>query len=401
MDLATFETLRAPTGAGADALAAAIAGYGNVDEFALGTQLRRNHPPELVAAALTQARLRDRAVGKFAPADTTRMFFTVDGYEQATRTSVAAHRAGRIACALGTAARVADLCCGIGGDLIEMARAGLDVTGVEADAVTAAVAAANVHALGLAERARVHHGDATTVERTRFAAVTCDPARRTERGRTFDPHAYRPPWPFVETLLTGTACIKVAPGIPHARVPRGVEAEWVSDRGEVKEAALWAGAFVTSACRRRATLLPTGATLTDADDPGSAEVRPPGRYLYEPDGAVIRAGLVTAVAGLVDGWLLDSSIAYVASDRLTHTGFAAGYEVTDVLPYDVKTLRRYVREHDVGTLTVKKRGVAVVPEKLRSAVKPRGSAAATFVVTRAAGRAVVLVAQPLPADRSG
>src|SRR5690606_10226122 len=163
-----------------------------------------------------------------------------------------------------------------------------------------------------------------------------------------------------------------APGIPHARVPSGVEAEWVSDRGEVKEAALWSGAFVASACRRRATLLPTGATLTDADDPGTAAVRAPGRYLYEPDGAVIRAGLVTAVAAMVGGWLLDSSIAYVASDQLVHTDFAHGYEIVDVLPYDDKALRRYVREHRIGALTVKKRGVGVVPERLRATVKPRG-----------------------------
>lgn len=401
MDIATFEALRAPTGVGADTLAAAVAGYGNVDEFALGTQLRREHPPELVAAALTQARLRNRAVQKFAPADAARMYFTVDGYEQATRAPVAAHRAERIATTLGSAAHVADLCCGIGGDLIELTRAGLEVTGIEADTVTAAVCAANVHALGLGAHARVLEADATARDLSPFAAVTCDPARRNARGRTFDPHAYRPPWSFVEALLADTACVKVAPGIPHARVPSGVEAEWVSDRGEVKEAALWSGAFVASACRRRATLLPTGATLTDADDPGTAAVRAPGRYLYEPDGAVIRAGLVTAVAAMVGGWLLDSSIAYVASDQLVHTDFAHGYEIVDVLPYDDKALRRYVREHRIGALTVKKRGVGVVPERLRATVKPRGEAAAIFVVTRVAGRAVVLVAQPLEPAKAG
>ncbi|TDD71985.1 SAM-dependent methyltransferase [Jiangella aurantiaca] len=392
MQPTTFDELR--SAAGAALLAQATAAYGREDEFALGTRLRRSHDPDLVAAALTQARLRARAVDKFEPADAERMFFTVDGYEQATRVAVARHRAERLAATLGPGAAAADLCCGIGGDLVELARAGLTVTGVEADPLTAAVAAANVDALGLSGTARVECADATTVDRTAFAAVVCDPARRGGRGRVFDPDAYRPPWSFVLDLLAATACVKVAPGLPHERIPGSVEAEWVSERGEVKEAALWSGALAADGVRRRATLLPSGATLTDRDDPGPA-VRPLGGFLYEPDGAVIRAGLVTAAAARVGGGLLDPSIAYVTVDTAVDTPFARGYRVLDRLPYDVKALRRYVREQDIGVLTVKKRGVGVEPEKLRAAVRPRGDRAATFVVTRVAGAATVLVADPL------
>ncbi|SEF08451.1 class I SAM-dependent methyltransferase [Jiangella alba] len=390
MERATFDALRSVEGAGL--LAEASAAYGREDEFALGTRLRRAHAPDLVAAALTQARLRARAVDKFAPADAARMFFTVDGYEQATRVRVARHRAERLAAALGRGATVADLCCGIGGDLVELARAGLTVTGVEADELTAAVAAANAAALGVP--AQVRHADATTTDRTGYAAVVCDPARRGGRGRVFDPDAYRPPWSFVLELLAATACVKVAPGLPHERIPGGVEAEWVSERGEVKEAALWSGDLACDGVRRRATLLPSGATLTDRDDPGPV-VRPLGAYLYEPDGAVIRAGLVTAAAARVGGGLLDPSIAYVTADAAVGTPFARGYRVLDTLPYDVKALRRYVRDHGIGVLTVKKRGVGVEPEKLRAAVRPRGERTATFVVTRVAGAATVLVADPL------
>ncbi|TDC49167.1 SAM-dependent methyltransferase [Jiangella ureilytica] len=393
MQTATFEALLTP--AGAALLAEATAAYGREDEFALGTRLRRSHPGELVAAALTQARLRARAADKFEPADAARMFFTVDGYEQATRVAVARHRASRLAAASGAGAAVADLCCGIGGDLVELARAGLAVTGVEADPLTAAMAAANVAALELTDAARVECGDATAVDRTAFAAVVCDPARRGSRGRVFDPGAYRPPWPFVLELLAATACVKVAPGIPHDLLPGGVEAEWVSERGEVKEAALWSGGLAPGGVQRRATLLPSGATLTDRDDPGPV-VRPLGGFLYEPDGAVIRAGLVTAAAALVGGGLVDPSIAYVTADDAVATPFARGYRVVDTLPYDVKTLRRYVREQGIGILTVKKRGVGVEPEKLRAAVRPQGDAVATFVVTRVAGKATVIVAEPLP-----
>lgn len=393
MDLTTLERLRTP--AGAALLTEAQRAYGVEDAFALGVRLRRDHPVDVVAAALTLARLRQRAVAKFDPADAARMFFTVDGYEQATRAVVARHRAIRIA-ASSAGEPVADLCCGIGGDLVAMARAGLEVTGVEADPLTAAMAEANVETLGLERSARIVTADATEFDRTGFPIVTCDPARRTARGRTFDPDAYRPPWPFVVTLLAGSACVKVAPGIPHDRVPGGVEAEWVSDRGEVKEAALWSGRFVGSGVSRRATLLPAGASITDADDPGPSGVGAPGRFLYEPDGAVIRAGLVTAVSAGVAGWLLDPTIAYISSDRAARTPFARAYEVIDVLPYDVKVLRDYLRARHIGVVTIKKRGVDVAPEALRRSLRPSGTAEMTLVVTRVSRRATVLAVRPIP-----
>lgn len=384
--------------AGAALLEEATRCQGTENEFSLGRRLRRERRPELVATALTLARLRHRAQAKFDPADAHRMFFTVEGYEQATRASVARHRATRIA-RLGAGVQVLDLCSGVGGDLIELARAGLRVTGVEADPLVAEAARLNVDVLGLSAQANVVTGDATTPPRASFAAVSCDPARRTSRGRVFDPSAYQPPWPFVLELLQQTACVKVAPGLPHDRIPDDVEAEWVSDAGEVKEAALWSGALARPGVRRRATLLrreAPAATLTDADDPGGSDVRGPGRYVYEPDGAVIRAGLVTAVASIAVGWLLDASIAYVSSDTQVSTPFARGYEIVDVLPYDVKALRRYVRDRGVGTLAIKKRGVDVTPEDLRRTLRPAGDRTATLIVTRVDGRATVLVAKPLP-----
>jgi hypothetical protein len=194
----------------------------------------------------------------------------------------------------------------------------------------------------------------------------------------FDHNAYSPPWPFVTGLLRRTACVKVAPGIPHDAVPDGVEAEWISDAGEVKEAALWSGRLFTGTARR-ATLLPGGATVTDAPE---AETGPVGQYIYEPDGAVVRAGLVTAVAAAVGGWLLDPRIAYVTADELVATPLASAYEVVEELPYKEKALRSWVRSHGIGTLEIKKRGVDLDPAQLRKKLAPKGSAAATLIVTR-------------------
>jgi hypothetical protein len=197
----------------------------------------------------------------------------------------------------------------------------------------------------------------------------------------------------VESLLRRDACVKVAPGIPHDLVPDGVEAEWVSDHGDVKEAALWAGRLAT--VRRRATVIGDGglATLTEEDDPG-ADVRPVGGYLYEPDGAVVRAGLVTAVAAGVDGGLVDEHIAYVTSDAAYRSPFSRGYRVLEELPYREKALRAALRERGIGRLTIKKRGVTVVPEQLRKRLALHGDAEATIVLTRVAGEGTCLLVEP-------
>lgn len=225
-----------------------------------------------------------------------------------------------------------------------------------------------------------------------------DPARRTARGRTFDPAAYSPPWSLVQELLAGRAVVKVAPGIPHDLVPPGVEAEWVSWRGNLKEAALWS--CLDDPVRSRATVLRRDtdpASLTDRDaatEPGTA---PPGAFVYEPDDAVIRAHLVTSVAALVDGWLLDQHLAYLSSDELVHTPFARAFEVIEVLPFKDKALRSALRARDIGPLTIKKRGIAVTPEALRSRLGLSGSQPATLLLSRTPGSAVAMLVEPRPA----
>jgi hypothetical protein len=359
------------------------------DALALGTRLRREHPaedPDLVAAAVSQVALRHRARGKLG-ADAARMFLTPDALEQATPRGVAAYRAARLASA---GRRLVDLGCGVGSDLVAAARAGLTVTGVEADPVRATMARANLAALGLP--GQVLQARAEEVDLAGYDLVFADPARRDARGRVFDPAAYSPPWGFVESLLAGsTGCVKTSPAIPHRLVPAGVEAEWVSEHGEVKEAALWSGPLATAA--RRATLLPGQDTLTAAD--AEPAVGPVGRYLYEPDGAVIRGGLVAELGERLGAHLVDRRIAYLSADHRARTPYARGYEVVEPLPYKEKQLRAALRARDVGILTVKKRGVDVSPEALRRRLRLRGSRAATVVLTRAGGAATALLVEPL------
>ena len=389
MDLATFRWLLTEEGQQLLRLATDIAAE-HPDPFVAATRLREHATADQAAAALTQVRLRAKAEQKFG-ADAQRMYFLADALEQATRRRVARHRAVRVA--MADPESVLDIGCGIGGDLIAFAEAGLTVAGVDLDPLRAAIAAANLRALGLP--GAVSFADATTMDLSPFGVVFADPARRSDKGRTFNPRDFVPPWEFVETLFTRPSCVKLAPGLPHALIPEGIEAEWISDDGGLKEACLWSSYLATTA--RRATVIKKHgmATLTETDDPGTAEVAAPRRFLYEPDDAVIRAGLVTAVAALVKGALLDRRIAYVTSDVPQDTPFARRYEVLEQLPFAEKQLRAALRARDIGVLEIKKRGVDVTPEQLRKRLNLRGSASATLVLTRHANKATALLCRPV------
>jgi THUMP domain-like/Methyltransferase domain len=391
--------------AGQAALASATRGLdAGVDVLAVATSLRSDGTdPALASAALTQAQLRLRGRAKFGE-QADHMYWTAAGLEQATRASVAEHRAARYA-RLGPH-RVADLCCGVGGDLLALADAGLSVLGVDRDEATARVARANIAELGFGDpagRVEVRVDDVSTTDLAGCDAAFLDPARRTSGGRRrFDPQGYSPPYSFALELAAQVPAtgLKVAPGIPHDLVPPTAEAEWVSVDGDVKEAALWFGPLTEHAGRRRATLLTeraeaSPATLVDDPSLGPPPVAAAGRYLHEPDGAVIRAGLVAEVAHALGGWLLDPSIAYVSTDEDTGSPFTKRYVVEEVVPFQLKRLRAMLRERGVGDVVVKKRGSAVEPEELRRRLRLDGDGPTrTLILTRIAGTPVVLLTDP-------
>ncbi|MFE3551726.1 methyltransferase domain-containing protein [Streptomyces kronopolitis] len=412
-DLDVFARLLAPEG---QALLAELRDHDPADELAAATRLRREHPAALVSAALGQARLRQRAVAKFG-ADARRMYFTPNGVEQSTRATVADHRAARFA-ALGVRT-LADLCCGIGGDALALARAGIRVLAVDRDPLACAAARANAEALGLAELIEVRCADVTEVDTAGFDAVFVDPARRGKTpargagrgasgrggsGRIFDPEAYEPPlsWAVEAARAAPCAALKIAPGVPHEALPADAETEWISDGGDVKEAVVWFGPGGPVRGGRRATLLPAGDSLLGAarpdpagDEADRAPVGPVGDWLYEPDGAVIRAHLVADVAEQLDGRLIDPTIAYITADRLTATPYATAYALTDVLPFNVKKLKALLRERGVGIAVIKKRGSAVEPEELRKKLKLGGGrTSCTIFLTRVGGAPAMLLGRP-------
>jgi SAM-dependent methyltransferase len=391
--------LRTPAGSAALAAAAGLAGR---DPLTAAAALRtRGVPADLAASALTQAELRRRAVAKFG-VDANGMFFTRSGLEQATRREVADRRARRLRQAGVTS--LADLGCGLGADAIAAARAGIRVYAVEADPVTAAMAAANAEAAGVSDLVTVECADATAVDVGGTDAAFCDPARRRSGTgqRVFDPAAFAPPWDFVLALARRVprTVIKVAPGIDHALIPSGAEAEWVSVDGDLVEATLWCGPLAE--VERRATVLrKEGPSVIASGLSGTGAARAAvgrlGRFLYDPDPAVVRAHLVAEFAATVGGVLADPNIAYVHTDDPVPTRFGRCLAIEDALPFSLKRLRSVLRERGVGRVEILKRGSAIDVERLRRDLRLRGDRSATIVLTRVAGAPTVLIGHP--ADR--
>ena len=364
------------------------------------TRLRRDgHSPDLVSAVVTQARLRSRASAKFGPfAD--RMLFTRAGLEQATRLPIAARHAARFRDAGLT--RVADLGCGIGGDALGLAGIGLAVTAVDADEVTAAIAAYNLAPFG--DGAVVNHGTAEGTDLTGVDAVWLDPARRTaghaETTRT-RPEDWSPSldWAFAlaERMPTG---IKLGPGLDRSLIPDDVEAQWVSADGSTIELVLWSGALARAGIRRSALVVMRGDSaheLTAGADAPDVEARQLGAYLHEPDGAVIRARLIGDVARSLQAGVLDEHIAYLTSDAALTSPFVSSFRVRETLPSDVKALAKALRARGIGRLEIKKRGVDVDPATLRTRLKLHGDDAATLILTRIGSTRTAILADRIGA----
>lgn len=392
------------------ALLASLPPYDEAEAFALGNRLRtEGFDADLVAAALTQSRLRARGARKFGESART-MLFTVDGLEQATRQQVARLHARRLSDS--GARHVFDLGCGIGADARAFAGAGLRVMAVDADEVTAAVAEVNLRSWS---QATARHDFAENVSvptgpGARDVAVWMDPARRTpgvsdiqgRTRRTFRLDQLAPSWDLVRELSAGASAagVKLSPSFAHSQIPLGTQAQWTSYDGEVVECALWWNNAAWDPGRSAVVISGQFAHEVLERDAEGASPEPARLdrlhgYLYEADRAIIRAGLSGALVRRVDGAELDTGVGIVTSPRDVVVPWAKKYAVTDAIPFNVKALRSWVRDHGIGQLTIKKKGASVDPAQLRRQLRLRGDNDATILVTRVGGAQAVLMLMPV------
>ncbi len=387
MNLATFETLLSSTGQQALTAAAELA---PTEESFLPclTRLQKHFDPELAKAALETVILRHKARAKFVRAD--RMYFIREALEQASGEIIARYRAERFA----QFNSFADLGCGLGGDTLALAAHG-NVAAVDADPLRLALAAQNLTAYGVRERMTLIHDDVTRMQLPRADAFFFDPARRSAGRRRFSVRDYQPPLSIVREWLAHTPAlaVKISPGVDLAELTDyDCEIEFISHAGELKECALWFGPFKTTT--RRATLLPGRHTLI-TNNQLPITLSPPQRYLYEPDPALLRAGLVTTLAAQLNAHQLDPDIAYLTSDSLTPTPFARAFVIEESFPFQLKRLRERLRALRVGEVTVKKRGSPLEPEKLIQQLRLEGPESRIVFLTHVRGEAWVLIGRNL------
>jgi len=343
------------------------------DVLRVSERLRRRHDPALVAAAFALHDLRIAARAKFSRAD--EMWLTRAGLEQATAEPISRRHAERFR----GSNRIADLCTGIGGDLIAVA-AVADVLAVDLDPEHLRMATLNAAVYGVNDAVTPWLGDVRNADLTGVDTVFIDPARRTAGGR-MGPNASEPPlgWSVALADRVERVGIKAAPGIDHAAVPSGWELELVADGRDLKEAALWSPALATTT--RRATILPAAATLVPV--PGNpVAIADPGVYLLDPNPAVTRAGLVEDLARTIGAWKIDDQIAFLSTDTAVTTPFARTLRVLDSLPWHHQTIAARLRELGIGSVDIRRRGLAGDVEQIRKRLKLSGSGRATLAMTR-------------------
>jgi hypothetical protein len=264
---------------------------------------------------------------------------------------------------------------------------------VDADPLRLALAAQNLTAYGVRERVTLIHDDVSTMQLPRVDAFFFDPARRSAGRRRFSVHDYQPPLSIVRDWLTHTPAlaVKISPGVALTELADyDCEIEFISHAGELKECVLWFGPFKTTA--RRATLLPGRHTLI-TNNQSPITLSPPQRYLYEPDPALLRAGLVATLAAQLNAHQLDPDIAYLTSDALTPTPFARAFVIEESFPFRLKRLRERLRALRVGQVTVKKRGSPLEPEALIRQLRLAGPESRIVFLTHVRGEAWVLIGQ--------
>ena len=367
------------------------------ETLALVTALRREHDPGLVAAAMTIHTLRKRATGRFR--DAGRLWLTAEGLEQATGDLVADRRAARfVGCR-----RVADLCCGIGGDLMALARR-QDIgslLAVDRDPLHLAMAALNARVANPEVELTAIVADAEAVDLAGVDAVFLDPARRRSGKRTGVDTSPPLDWALGLVDRVARVGVTVAPGIDHALVPDGWELELTAIGSDLKEGVLWSPALATTA-RRAVVLDPdTGEAHEMVEgDPGEIAVVEPvaGLTVIDPNPAVTRAGMVRELAASVGAAMIDPQIAFLVTDRPVTTPFGRALTVVDALPWHEKRVKARLRELGAGPIDVRRRGLAGDVDAIARRLRGPGTRRLTVLMTRHRDAPWAIIAEAPPSS---
>ncbi len=348
--------------------------------IAIATRLRKTCAADLVIAAMEMHELRTRARDKFSQAD--KMWFTRDGLEQATSELIAAYRADRFV----HAADIADLCCGIGGDLLALAGQATEasVLAVDRDPLHLHIAGLNANVTGVGSRVSFVEADVRSVPLDDHTAVFIDPARRTDQGR-LSLGASEPPLEWCVDLADGDRAVgvKCAPGLDHDRVPVGWEFEAIALGTDLKEAVLWSPSLARA--QASATIIAGTEIHRLTPMPGeNVPVRIPteGETLLDPNPAVTRSGLVEDLARSIGAVKIDDRIGFLLASEPVVTPFARSLRIVASLPWNERLLRARLRDLDAGALDIRRRGLVGDVDAITKRLRGRGPHPYTVAMTR-------------------
>lgn len=355
------------------------------DDLAVQSRLRDRFPAELVRLGLTLSRLRAKAKTKFSRAD--QMWFDAVRLEQATSEVVARHKAKRFR------GHVTDLCCGLGADTIALAAETNRVRAIDVDPLCDFFVTRNTSAYGVLSQVEFSLGSAESADLDEWVHI--DPDRRRGDRRVRRIEEYEPPLDFLQQL-TGRVrggAIKVSSAANFGGKFPASEIELVSLDGECKEATIWFGELAGSA-PWRATALPSGESL--AGDPLDvvAEVGGLHDYLFDPDPALVRSGLVDVFCDRHRLTRLDDAEEYLTADQIPESAFVTPFRILARAQNNAKSMRRLLRDHNITHVEVKARHVPIDANALQKKLSSKGAGkSGVLFVCRVVGKTTVVLCE--------
>ena len=345
---------------------------------------------------------------------------------------------------------VHDLCCGMGGDSFFLP-AGLKLTGVDLDENRLAMYRHNVAVFG--KDAGTACADVREVASSNEPAgnngadkegadyFTIDPARRALEGE--NQRDLRNLTPTLEEVVEISrhykgGMAKLPPGYPPAEIPDGTEILYLGGHSDCRECLVLFGALAKNPDTVRAVIIDkagntaaewrrkrdrsletldddlqekldrndslegkdrTYRTATSRSDLPLGEI---GKFIAEPAPVLIRSHLFNAAALAHDpeAHLISEGIAYVTSGSpLPAPGFAS-YEVLAHTEIATGAVRAMLKEHDIGKITLKLRGVKLDPDTEIKRLKPKGKSEAILFYTRAQGEKIAILTRRCPPPRA-
>ena len=303
-------------------------------------------------------------------------------YEQATARDISEYKAKL----WQSGAKIADLCCGMGGDSFWLP-AGIVANGVDIAPERVLMFNENMERLGLPHRAVLQN--ALEVEGGDFFCI--DPARRDGLNPDFESIIK-----LSEKFCGGM--IKLPPAFPEDEIPRESDVLYLGNATDCRECLMMSGVFGKGRIRAAAICKDgTFEWLCEKNELQniSLEVKNLGAFILEPNPVLVRSHLFLSEAKKLGLWQIDSTLAYMSCENLPpeHKGFAA-YEVIEQSSLSTNEVKAMLKKHDAGRITIKKRGVEVVPEMEVRRLAPKGEKEYILFYTRISGKKRAILARP-------